>query len=150
MYLLRIKKIDIPLFLLIGHYNPFFPKTICPFVVIACFLFSPRSTGIVPFPSHVTQSLSHFPRTNILPAFRAGLFRGAQLHKFCYIHHESSLGRSQNSHKIGKIEVKLGNLEMRYNSMEFSNKLALAFLLFWGKYMSRHLTKVTDYLMRNR
>ena len=27
MYLLRLKKIDIPFFLLIGHYNPFFPKT---------------------------------------------------------------------------------------------------------------------------
>ena len=49
---------------------------------------------------------------------------------FGHIHHESFPGRSQNTHKIGKIQVKLGKLEMRYNSTEFSNKLVL--VLFSG------------------
>lgn len=84
IYLLRIEKIGIPLFLLKGHYNPFFPKTqISPFIVISFFLFSPRSTGIVPFPSHVTQSHSHLLFTRVQSQVRAGLFSGAQLHKVC-------------------------------------------------------------------
>ena len=49
---------------------------------------------------------------------------------FVHIRHESFLGKSQNTHKIGKIQVKLGNLEMRYNSTEFSNKVVL--VLFSG------------------
>lgn len=84
IYLLRIEKIGIPLFLLKWHYNPFFPKTkISPFIVIAFFLVSPRSTGIVPFPSHVTQSHSHLLFTRVQSQVRAGLFSGVQLHKFC-------------------------------------------------------------------
>ena len=83
IYLLRIEKIGIPLFLLKGHYNPFFPKTkISPFIVISLFLFSPRSTGIVPFPSHVTQSHSHLLFNRVQSQVRAGLFSGVQLHKF--------------------------------------------------------------------
>lgn len=80
--------------------------------------------------SHSRPTWPNPTPTCFLPAFRARSERAflAEFNytNFIHIHHESFLGRSQNTQEIGKIQVKLGNFEMRYNSTEFSNKLALA------------------------
>ena len=131
IYLLRIEKIGIPLFLLNWRYNPFFQRQ--KFLHLLLFHFSSSAPDRL-VSSHSRPTWPNPTPTCFLPAFKARSGR-AFLAEFNYtnfghIHHESFVGRSQNTLKIGKIEVKLGNLEMRYNSTEFSNKLVLA--LFSG------------------
>ena len=147
IYLLRIEKIGIPLFLLKWHYNPFFLKTkISPFIVIAFFLFSPRSTGIVPFPSHVIQSHSHLFFTRVQSQVRAGLFSGAIL----------SISAMKASQVEVKTRIKQGKFRLSWENSKCvtirrSSRISSFWLFFRGnKYTSRHLTKVRHQLMRNR